>query len=95
MRHIDYTETSYLHVVPYDFVCPLAHEQAAIKAMNLHNIVCDEPMASFDQWQGRLALSYAGFTYQQYSYAEHFDKHAMHNHFRCKDVVKNPNNPNG
>src|SRR5208283_2604740 len=66
----------------------LAHEDGAVDATDVHDVVGHQAVAALDQLEGRLALAYAGVARQQDSDAVHFDEHAVDGGLWREDVGK-------
>jgi len=92
--YIDNSEAADFHVVADDFVCALPHEQRAIETADFDDIVSDKPVPPLDKCERCLALAYAGFAQKQNTNAKYLDQNAMHDNFRSKYIVQNPDDTN-
>ena len=59
---------------------------------DLHHVVTDQTMASFNQLQSRLALADSTLSHNQHAFAEHIHQHAVNGNCRSKLYAQPPDN---
>ena len=86
LRYVDNAESSYFHVVADKSICALSEQDVAVDAPQFDNVVRDEAVTPFDEFERRFAFADAGVSDEQYADAVHFDKNAVHRFFRRERV---------
>ena len=86
LRYVDNAQSPYFHVVADKSICTLSEQDIAVDAPQFDDVVRNEAMAPFYEFERGFAFTDTGVSDEQYADAVHFDEDAVHRFFRREGI---------